>query len=312
MSDAWERGGVGVAVVTALLCLVLTAVRAQPPAPREPSAEGTFSAVRAAEVLTDLYSDIGIHPVGTDANRRLKEKIRAQLRQLGYQPLVQETWACWDAGGCGQGGNIVARLEGTGSGKAVLLAAHYDGVGAGPSVSDDGIAVAATLEVARILAEGPPLAHDVIFLIDDSEEAFLLGAVAFAAEHPWARGVGAVVNLEARGTAGRSYMFETGPDNAWLIDLMRQSLPRPATSSLYYSVYQRLPNDTDFTVFRHFGMNGVNFAFIQNVVHYHTPRDDLEHASAASLQHHGENALAMVRALANADLDSPADGTAQA
>jgi hypothetical protein len=206
--------------------------------------------------------------------------------------------------------NILARLEGTGNGKAVLLAVHYDSVGAGPSVSDDGVAVAASLEIARLLREGPPLFNDVIFLIDDGEEAALLGAIAFAAEHPWAKDVGAVVNLEARGTGGRSYMFETGTDNAWLVDLMKRHLPRPATSSLFYSIYKRLPNDTDFTIFKEHGMNGVNFAFIKDVVHYHTPLDDLEHVTPATVQHQGENALAMVRALAEADLDSPPPGTA--
>ena len=197
-----------------------------------------------------------------------------------------------------------------GTGEAVLLAVHYDSVGAGPSVSDDGVAVAATLEIARLLKQGPRPRNDVIFLIDDGEEAELLGATAFSARHPWAAEVGAVVNLEARGTGGSSFMFETGTDNAWLIELMRRHVPRPSTSSLFYSIYQRLPNDTDFTVFREYGMNGVNFAFIRNVAHYHTPLDDLDHYSPATLQHQGDNALGMVRALAGADLSSPPKGTA--
>ncbi len=298
------------ALAAALLGLLLTAIRAAPPAPREAHDEDRFSAIAARQLLDDLYADVGIHPIGTDNNRRLKERILDHLRHLGYQPAVQSTMACRESGGCGQVENIVARLAGTGTGKAVLLAVHYDGVGAGPSIADDGVAVAAVLEIARILKSGPPLRNDVIFLIDDGEEAFLLGAVAFAAKHPWAEDVGAVVNLEARGSGGRSYMFETGTDNAWLIELMKQGVPRPATSSVFYSVYQRLPNDTDFTVFRYFGMNGVNFAFIGDVVHYHTPLDDLAHASSASLQHHGDNALGMARALANADLESPPVGTA--
>lgn len=310
MSGWSDRGAVGVALAACLLGLLLTVIRALPPGPADPSGDGSFSAVRARQVLEELYTDAGIHPIGSPNNRRLKEKILGHLRDLGYEPSVQRSMACWEAGGCGEVENILARLEGKGSGRAVLLVAHYDGVGAGPSVADNGLAVAATLEIARLLKVGPTLDNDIIFLIDDGEEAYLLGAAAFAAKHPWADEVGAVVNLEARGSGGRSHMFETGVDNAWLIDLMKQEIPRPSTSSLYYAIYQRLPNDTDFTVFRHNGMSGVNFAIIQDVVHYHTPRDDLAHASSASLQHHGDNALGMVRALAGADLDSTPEGTA--
>lgn len=310
MSSQIDRGPGRAAILAALFCLVLTAVRAIPPTPAEPTSDGSFSAVTAQKILEDLYSDETRHHIGTQNNRILKERILDHLREIGYEPSLQSTMACWESGGCGFVENILARLEGKRTGKAVLLAVHYDGVGAGPSVSDDGVAVAATLEIARILKSGPQLDNDIIFLIDDGEEAFLLGAAAFAAKHPWAKDVGAVVNLEARGSGGRSYMFETGKDNAWLIELMKKNIPRPTSSSLFYSVYQTLPNDTDFTVFKSHGMNGLNFAFIQDVVHYHTPLDNLAHVTPASLQHHGDNALGMVRALANADLASPPQGTA--
>ena len=299
-----------VATIVAVLCLVLSAVRNRPPVPREPGPHQEFSAVQAHKVLESLYSEETIHPTGSVDNRRLKEAILERLGQLGYTPSVQEAFACHEAGSCGHVENILARLEGSGDGPAVLLAVHYDSVGAGPSVSDDGVAVAITLEIARILKAAPPPPNDVILLIDDGEEVALLGAIAFAEEHSWAVEVGAVVNLEARGTAGRSFMFETGSDNAWLVELMAEHLPRPATSSLYYSIYEQLPNDTDFTIFKAHGMNGVNFAFLQNVVHYHTPLDDLEHATLSTIQHHGDNALAMVRALANTDLESPPTGNA--
>ena len=47
--------------------------------------------------------------------------------------------------------NVVARLEGTEQGPAVLLAAHYDSVAAGPGASDDGTGAATVLEIARAL-----------------------------------------------------------------------------------------------------------------------------------------------------------------
>ena len=45
-------------------------------------------------------------------------------------------------------------------------------------------------------------------------------------------------------------------------------------------------------------MAGVNFAFSEEVAHYHTPLDSLHHLDPGSLQHQGDNALAMTRTLA--------------
>jgi hypothetical protein len=55
---------------------------------------------------------------------------------------------------------------------------------------------------------------------------------------------------------------------------------------------------------------GFNFAFIGGVHRYHTPRDDLAHLDAASVQHHGDNALPLVRALADGELPLPSSGNA--
>jgi hypothetical protein len=103
-------------------------------------------------------------------------------------------------------------------------------------------------------------------------------------------------------------MFETGPDDAWLMPHF--SVPHPRTSSLFSTVYQYLPNDTDFTVFKRRGLSGFNFAYIGDPAHYHTPLDNLAHLSLGSLQHHGENALAVARSLGNADLSRPQKGKA--
>src|SRR5262249_33046985 len=119
--------------------------------------------------------------------------------------------------------------------------------------------------------------------------------------------VGAVINVDARGTSGASILFETSDDNGWLIELAARSIRRPVTSSLFYTIYRRLPNDTDLTVFRPAGLAGWNFAHIRKVIHYHRPLDNLETLSPSTVQHHGDNALAMARALGQASLSSPPD-----
>jgi hypothetical protein len=96
-------------------------------------------------------------------------------------------------------------------------------------------------------------------------------------------------------------MFETGSANAWAARLFAKSASHPTTSSIFYTVYKQLPNDTDFTIFKTAGYQGLNFAFIDDEPHYHTPLDNLANLSLASLQHQGDNALSSVVSLANAD-----------
>ena len=283
-----------------------SALRYRPPSPKRQDAPPTeFSAGRAQEVLRSLVGDGQPHPTGSQAALRVRQRIVDRLGRLGYQPELQEKFACGAVRLCARVTNVLARLDGASAGKAVLLSVHYDSVPAGPGASDDGIGVAAALEVARALKAGPPPKNPVMLLFNEGEEDDLLGAEAFTSGHPWAPQVGAVVNLEARGTTGPSLMFETSDESGWLIDLFARSAARPASNSIYYTIYKLLPNDTDLTVYKRRGLAGLNFAFIGGESRYHTPRDDFAHASAGSLQHHGDNALAMVSALAQANLESP-------
>lgn len=308
-----DRGrplGLVLGLVLFALALLVVRTRLEPPAPRgadAPAAE--FSGERAHAVLRTLVGDGSPHPVGSPANARVRDTILAELRRLGYAPEVQAGMSCSLGLNCARVQNVVARLDGAQPGKAVLLMAHYDSVPAGPGVGDDLSGVATILETARALKAGSPPRNPVVLLVTDGEEAGLLGAELFAAS-PAAKEVGVVVNLEARGTAGPSLMFETIGDDAWTVGRYAGAAPRPITSSIYATIYEALPNDTDLTVFRRAGYHGLNFAFIRNPTHYHTPEDSVENLSRATLQHHGDNALAAVRALAAADLASPPAGDA--
>jgi len=278
----------------------------RPPAPLPSSVAATeFSAERAREVLRRLVGDGIPHPTGSAANAVVRSRIVDELTKLGYQPEVQSGFSCDDFGTCATVKNILARLDGVEPGASVLLAAHYDSVPAGPGASDDGAGVAAVIEIARALKSAPAPRHSIVILIDDGEEQGLLGAHAFVTQSPWAKDIRAAVNLEARGTSGPSMMFETGSANYWAVKLYSEHVARPAASSIFYQVYKQLPNDTDFTEFKAVGYQGANFAYIGDVNHYHTPLDNFENADPRSLQHHGENALPMILALANSDLTSP-------
>ncbi|HYC87820.1 MAG TPA: M20/M25/M40 family metallo-hydrolase [Thermoanaerobaculia bacterium] len=281
-----------------LVVLALAAWRIRGPEPKGEEAAG-FSSARAMKTLRELLVDGVPHPIGSRANARVRARLVTQFRTLGYETRVQSRFVCNAAATCAQVENVYATRGGRGD--VVLGVAHYDSVGAGMGASDDGTGVAALLETARVLRD-ERLRNPVAFLVTDGEEAGLLGAEAFIADEALSRDVAVVVNVETRGTSGLSNMFETSPGNRWLIRHLAEALERPQATSFFYAVYNLLPNDTDVTVFKRAGKAAVNYAAIGGVHWYHTAYDDLAHADARTLQHHGDNVLATIRALANADL----------
>src|SRR5690606_8624078 len=89
---------------------------------------------------------------------------------------------------------------------------------------------------------------------------------------------------------GSSFMFlETNHGNASLLDHFVRADPEfPVTNSLAYSVYKMLPNDTDLTVLREVGgINGFNFAFIDDHFDYHTANDTPGNLDLNTLAHQG-------------------------
>lgn len=278
----------------------------RPPAAVAASAPATeFSAERAFRHVTAIAQRP--RPIGSAAHAAAREYICQQLRALGLEPQVQATTATDSISAslffAGSVENVVARKKGAGDGRALLLVAHYDSVATGPGANDDGVGVATLLETARALqASGGALRHDVIFLFSDAEETGLLGARAFVAEHPWAKDVDVVLNFEARGSGGPSIMFETSTQNSALIRALATAAPFPLANSLSYEIYKRLPNSTDLTVFKRAGWQGMNFAYINGLTHYHTQLDNLENVDARTLQHHGSYALALSRYFGDAPL----------
>jgi hypothetical protein len=288
-------------IVLGLTCFAVF-VRMNPPPPRvEPVAATAFSAERARATLADLLGDGSPHPVGSASNARVRDRLLATLERLGTPAAIQRADACSARARCATVENVVAIVPGTRAEPELLLAAHYDSVAKGPGASDDGAGVAALIEVIRAIRSGPLPPRSIAVLFSDGEELGLLGAEAFVANHPLFKGIRVVVNLEARGVSGPSMLFETGPDDAWLIDIAARAIERPVTGSLFRVVYELMPNDTDASVFKRHGVAIANFAFLRGAARYHTGSDDLAHLDLGSLQHHGDNALAMTRALVATD-----------
>ncbi|MFO7978509.1 MAG: M28 family peptidase, partial [Bacteroidales bacterium] len=289
-------------VMAGILFIILISFHAsRPPAvvPAEASAEA-FSAARAAMHLPQIASVP--NPLGSTANAEVGEYLYEQLQVLGLEPQVQTTrYQYHDR--VANLVNVMARIEGTGDGSAILFMGHYDSRISAPGASDNGSAVITMLELIRMLQHHPTTENDMIFLFSDGEEFGLLGAQAFMAEHPWTQGIGLVINFEAMGTNGQSLMFETGTNNLEVVREFARAVPYPVGNSLSVEIYNRMPNYTDFEVFKTLGYQGLNFAYIGNSFDYHTPGDNIENTDLRSVQHHGSYAAALALYFANKPLE---------
>lgn len=227
---------------------------------------------------------------------------------MGLSPEIQQQVAInnkWRA--ATNTANIIATIKGSENGKSLVLLSHYDSnPHSSPGASDAGSGVVTIIESVRaFLAKNTTPKNDIHIVITDAEELGLLGAKAFVDNHPLAKKVGLVLNFEARGSGGPSYMLmETNGKNSKLLTEFLNANPNyPAANSLMYSVYKMLPNDTDLTVFRENGnINGFNFAFIGDHFDYHTAQDSFERLDRETLAHQADYLMSTLQYFADADL----------
>lgn len=292
-----------VALLTILYAYLGLLEMTPPAAQPVETADNEFSSARALKHLEAIAQNP--HPIGSREHDRVRDYILSQLAAMGVNSEVQKTTAITSGMQppifAGTVENLIGRLPGADKGKAILLVSHYDSVPNSPGASDNGAGVAAMLECLRALKSSPQLKNGIVFLFTDGEEAGLLGARAFADTLPLADEIRLVLNFEARGSSGPSMLFETSADNGALIEEFASATPHPVASSLFYELYKLVPNDTDMSVFKRQGLEGLNFAYIKGLTSYHTNHDNLKSIDERSLQHHGSYALALSRHFGNFD-----------
>ena len=271
--------------------------------PSDPNEFSTLSAFEHVKVLGQQP-----HYVGSKTHSFARNYILTQLQELGLEAEVQEGYSLSKEGILTKPQNILARIKGSGKGKALVLMTHYDSaVHSSPGASDAASGVGTILEGVRaFLASGRVPVNDIIIVFTDAEELGLNGALLFVKEHPWAQEVGLALNFEARGSGGNSFMLlETNNGNKTLIDNFISANPEyPVTNSLAYSVYKMLPNDTDLTVLREEnGINGFNFAFIDDHFDYHTANDTPENLDLNTLAHQGSYLMPLLKHFSEVPLE---------
>lgn len=277
--------------------------------PRPAPADAPARAFAAARAMTDDRAIAAKpHPTGSAEAGLVRSYLMQRMQVLGLEPRMVEGQAIetprWSRSAAigGDIENIIGVLKGADPLlPAIALMAHSDSVPGSPGAADDAAGVSTILEVVRALKATGPHRRDVVVLITDGEEAGLLGARAFfASGDPILPHIGEVVNLEARGGGGRVAMFQTGENDGAHIALFRSVVSNSTVNSLTGQIYKTMPNDTDFTVSRGAGYPGYNLAFIGEEFDYHSPSSTPDALDQRSLQHMGEQSLAITRALADA------------
>lgn len=267
-----------------------------------------FSTKRALEQVKNISQKP--HFVGSENHEVVANYLVKELQNMGLQTSIQEGYSFSDWGTLTKCKNILARIKGTKSNKALLLLTHYDSAPHSYSkgASDAGSGVATILESVRAFTYAKKQhKNDIIILFTDAEELGLNGAALFVTQHHWAKEVGLVLNFEARGSSGPSYMLmETNKGNSGLVkEFAAANAKYPVSNSLMYSIYKMLPNDTDLTVFREQAdIQGYNFAFIDGHYNYHTAQDDINHLNKNTLAHQGKYLMPLLDYFSNADLST--------
>jgi hypothetical protein len=267
-----------------------------------------YSTKRALEKVKVISENP--HFIGSDNHKIVGDYLVKELQSLGLEVKVQEGTTFSDWGNLTKSKNILVRIKGSDSSKALLLLSHYDSAPHSYShgASDDASGIATILEGVRaFLANKTPHKNDIIILFSDAEELGLNGAALFVTQSNWAKEVGLVLNFEARGSAGPSYMLmEVNKGNANMVKEFTAANPSyPVSNSLMYSIYKMLPNDTDLTVFREQGkIQGFNFAFIDHHFNYHTAQDDIDHLSPKTMEHQGTYLVPLLNYFSNSDLST--------
>ncbi|XP_032306537.1 endoplasmic reticulum metallopeptidase 1 [Drosophila ananassae] len=199
--------------------------------------------------------------------------------------------------------NVLVKLstKSSNSTNYLLVNSHYDTKPGAPGAGDDVSMVVVMLEVLRqVVISEDEFFHPIVFLFNGAEEQPMQGSHGFITQHRWAANCKALLNMDSCGAGGREMLFQGGPDHPWLMEHYRSSAPHPFATTTGEEVFQSgiIPSDTDFRIFRDFGVvPGLDMAGVYNGFVYHTEFDRYTVVSRDSLQHTGDNLLALVRSI---------------
>ncbi|WP_436937876.1 M20/M25/M40 family metallo-hydrolase [Staphylococcus xylosus] len=200
--------------------------------------------------------------------------------------------------------NIIGHIKGKkDNNNSIAIMAHYDSVKSGPGASDNAVNVASLLELSKKL-KSENTNNDIYFIFTDGEELGTLGAKKLWDNKSFTKKIDMVINLEARGTSGPSFMFETSPNNGNIVQDFGHYSKNSLSNSLISQMYKITPNDTDLSVSIDKDIAGVNFAFFENWKNYHNKKDNIHNLDINSVKNQGDNALNYIEQIKDKNLNN--------
>lgn len=274
--------------------------------PKPKMSDGSFSAVRALEHIEVISREPHsvFDPVAHEAVRQYIKNTMIDYVGAGNVTEYNYTKEELNEGTEYDIKNVLGVIPGE-TEVGIMLVGHYDSrghigrygeLGRSYGAADDGYALGTMLEIAYLYKDANPK-NSIYFLFTDAEETGLYGARMISTETELMDKIGFIINIEARGVSGAAYMFETSSNNLKVIDFYRKA-NLPVSYSLATAVYQVMPNYTDFTEFLSIDKQGINFAVLEGLSHYHTPLDNYLEVNVSSIQHYGEQIEPLVKAYA--------------
>ena len=197
----------------------------------------------------------------------------------------------------GKSGNLIARIPGADSSKAVILGAHIDSPNT-PGAGDDGSGTAALLEIARVLNESqiqPPV--DIYLAWFGSEEIALYGSSHFAYTHQELMDhTLAIVVMDGLGypldgktsniTLGITPYARFGDDRMPLPDFLSNAVAAQGITLDRFVDYEVIADNSSFDVYNvpNVYLGYLNAADLENTArpihyssHWHDPYETVDH-----------------------------------
>lgn len=281
---------------------------------------GTRGGIRAATMIAAQMQAIGLTPAGDSGFLQrvplfLAPSTRGPAGQL--RPALAASWEALDTVPAARrltGVNVVGILRGSDPAlrdEAILVDAHYDHLGIRANATpdsifngadDDASGTIAVLEIARMMALGPPPKRTLIFLATTGEEQGLLGTRYYIRTpvHPLDK---TVANLEIE-MIGRPDSLAGGRGKGWLTGYERSTMGEMLASNGIPIVPDARPEQnffmrSDNIAFARLGIPAHTLSSFNMHTDYHRPTDDMTHVDAGHMAEVIRAAVRAVRLLAD-------------
>lgn len=258
---------------------------------RAPPVEApAYTAPDSANLLRHLsilaHDSMQGRQVGTAGGAMARSYLVEQLTRLGVAPAYEGYEQPFATVAGAEARNVVGRVDGSSSGPAIVLTAHYDheGVVDGEvynGADDNASGTATLLEVARLI-EVAPLRHTVLIALLDAEEVGLQGARAFVADPPLPLDQIALnINLDMVSRSG-GVLWAAGAFHTPALRPILETVAELAPVTLRLG-HDRpgAPEGADWTQMSDHGPfheSGIPFVYfgVEDHADYHRPTDDFE------------------------------------